>query len=381
MTKRRSCIIGVRRARDLRPNAGAASEQIVNCGEDLESDNILRRSLLCGGMISRPSEYHQKECLMTASQPFASHIAAAIDNLREFGEFHGICCEVCPTLKAAIEQLAEYPQGITVRLRRDFDPSAFGPRGRPDLIFRAQLEEIISLFEFINLAHAYKLRAIAEDIVDGFSRRRLLAVVSSVRSLMENVASIVHSAGKDADALTTVCQFSPKQLSDSVKAANRNKMTGQIMKGLLDAQTALRKKVQLRRSNLPKISGDKEMPDPRIVQTSVQTMIKKLKFAIVFRDMQPLDYYDALCETVHPNSLSAFMFTDTTAIDRSGVQTIRLTAMPNDWTVTAAVLELTAVPIVASLPLALRTLDAEFVRLEVLKQLRRGFLAYTQTSG
>ena len=199
---------------------------------------------------------------------------------------------------------------------------------------------------------------------------------------MENAASIVHSAGKDVETLTAVCR-GPRQSSfqNSVRAAKKNSPTEPIIKSLLDTQTSLRKQIQLRRSNLPKISGDEEIPDPRVQQTHIQTMLKKLKFEPTFRGMQPADYYEALCEAIHPNSLSTFMFADTADIDSRGVQTIRLRATPNDWTVTAAVLELTAVPIVASLQKALQTLDAEFTRLEVLQRLRRGFLAYAQTSG
>ncbi len=311
---------------------------------------------------------------------FVSHVTETIGRLGERPAFHKMCEAVEPTMVAALRELTKWPQEMRVTVRHSTDPAGYGPRGRADLGVKALLSEISDLSGYIALVNAYKVKSVVEDIIDTLNRRRFALLIGAVRSLMEMTAQLHHLRRQDAKALGELASISAGTLAKAIKSAGAGQVDQNIIKKLLDANTALRRQVQMRKTNVMPFrsdQGDRADVPAAVTQTSVLTLIdRKLKFDDTAFGIGPRQYYDALCEAIHPNELSYALFMDTAGAAQDALRTFHIKSEPSDWTLTAAILELIAAPIVGALPQAVQTLREMKISWERSQRLSIDFRAY-----
>lgn len=300
-------------------------------------------------------------------QMLAPHVKDAIERFAEQPRMQGIFRKIGPTLGDALGELDRYPMHFSMGFRESFHPKDYAPKGRPDLLFTAQAAEVAELSGYVLLGNVYKLRALIEDIIDGLNRHRFMVVTGAARALMENIAFVEHLAHKDIGRIDAVLDLSARDIGRALKVSMRNprmiattaeELAAQTLvkasaRLLIRAQEHLRIQMQLRRSNVFHGGGK---VSANVSQTNILTMIKN-RLRYQHTSITPLTSYEALCEFVHPNGSSNYLFVD--KIDPRGAlrRRLHLSATPTDWTLHITVLSLIADPIIECLPVVLRTLN------------------------
>lgn len=269
--------------------------------------------------------------------------------------------EFIETLKETLDFLESLPTQFNFAFHKQLKPEKMGSE-QPE-VFLNLLKNFYGWLGFFVYSHAYKVRHLVSDIVDGLNAHNYVRVTIGSRSVMEHSATLNYYYTKLVPNLRSLDSMDPIK-----NFPNYIVTIVETIKLLLQyAQSTRFNWTSYIRGDLDNFFTSWDKVEERVRQLNILTLIDKLPQ----EEKGARFFYEMLCDYVHPNIASHTLIIDEVTQHGDERFSYLLRYAPNSDELLTVVLHAISIPIKSSLSLFLNQLQSLLQTLESL----RGWIA------